>query len=87
MKHKIEIVFDTEIDPITAGIRMNWVDGDNGSSKINLSCLATDEQIVEFINNLNDNQWKAIATNPLFNPLAQAILEREVEVQEEVEVK
>lgn len=45
--------------------------------------LATDEEIVTFINNLTDDQWKTIATNPLFNPLAQAILEREVEIPEE----
>jgi hypothetical protein len=45
--------------------------------------LATDEEIVKFINNLTDEQWKVIATNPLFNPLAQAILEREVEIPDE----
>jgi len=40
MKHKITIVFDDDKDPMTAGLRVNWVDGEDKSSKINLSCGA-----------------------------------------------
>jgi hypothetical protein len=40
MKHKITIEFDDEADAITAGLRQNWVDGEDTRTRINLSCGA-----------------------------------------------
>lgn len=41
--------------------------------------LATDEQVIECIQNLTDAQWKTIASDPLFAPIMNAALERDIE--------
>lgn len=40
MKHKVEIIFDDEVSAMSAGFRQNWVDGEDKTSEVNLSCGA-----------------------------------------------
>jgi hypothetical protein len=37
---KVELVFDPNKNPLAAGLRVNWVDGEDDDSEINLSCGA-----------------------------------------------
>lgn len=77
MKHKIEIVFDDEVNAITAGLRQNWVDGENKTSNINLSCGAgTGSPFMVFsLTNKKTNKTRyAVADiRPVVNALADAL--------------
>jgi len=40
MKLKIILEFDSTVNILSCGLRQNWIDGERGKEKVNLSCGA-----------------------------------------------
>lgn len=56
--------------------------GHSNADKENKVRLATPQEVVDCINNLNDSQWKTIMSDDLFRPVVNAALEQEVSIDE-----
>ena len=63
----------------TDGAIGNW-----GFSMVDDPRIATDEEVVACINDLNDQQWRVILTHELFREIVQEALNTEVNILEAV---
>jgi len=77
MKHKIEIEFDDSISALSAGLRVNWVDGEDKRQKVNLSCGAgTNSPFMVFSSKdkkTNKTKYAVADIRPLVHKLAKLL--------------
>lgn len=73
----VQLDFDTEKEPITAGFRQNWIDGENSDNKINLSCgagLGTPYMVFSLTNKkTGKTRWAVADVRQMVNALAEAL--------------